>query len=136
MVELFRVSQLQFGLHIGVMPYSHEVVVPRGALCRYHKEAEEAIRQQHLHLLAVRGQVPLQVITFVPVLSAPFEATGCQLVGRQGAGTRREAAGHDDGLLTVPRWIVGHHLGVSGHVLREKAEGTRWAACETILKSG
>ena len=49
---------------------THEVVVP-GALCWHHEKAKEAVRQQHLHFLVVRGQVAVRVITGIFVLSSP-----------------------------------------------------------------
>lgn len=59
---------------------THEVVVP-GHLARNHEEAQEAIREQHLHSLIMRWQVAFRVVPFVCVLSTPLIPTGCQLVG-------------------------------------------------------
>lgn len=68
---------------------THEVVVP-GDLAGHHEEAQEAIRQQHLHPLVVRGQVPLGVVPLVCVLPAPLIPAGGQLVGSEGAGAGGE----------------------------------------------
>ena len=48
-VELFRVSQHQLVLHVGVMPSADEVVVPR-TLRRGHEKTQETIGQKHLNL--------------------------------------------------------------------------------------
>lgn len=48
-VELFRVSQHQLVLHVGVMPSADEVVVPR-PLRRGHEKTQETIGQKHLNL--------------------------------------------------------------------------------------
>lgn len=66
---------------------THEVVVP-GSLRWNHEEAEEAIREQHLHPLVVGWQVALGVVPFVRVLPAPLVAARGQFVGCQGAGAR------------------------------------------------
>ena len=68
---------------------THEVVVP-GTLSRDHEEPEEAIRQEHLHLLVVGGQVAGRVVTSVLVAPPPFVPRQGQLVGSQGAGARGE----------------------------------------------
>ena len=77
---------------------THEVVVP-GALCWDHEEPEEAIREQHLHLLVVGGQVAVRVVARVLVVAAPLKAERSQLVGRQRAGARgeAEAPGREEG---------------------------------------
>ena len=66
---------------------THEVVVP-GPLRWDHEEAEEAIREQHLHALVMGWQVALGVVPLVRVLPAPLVAARGQLVGRQRAGAR------------------------------------------------
>lgn len=58
---------------------THEIVVP-GPLARHHKEAQEAIRQQHLHSFIVRWQITLGVVALICVLPAPFISTGSQLI--------------------------------------------------------
>ena len=90
-VELERVGQLQLVLHVDVMAHAHEVVVP-GALQRRHEEAEEAVTQQHLHLLVVRRQVAFRVVSRVFVLATPVEATRRQLVSSERTRARSEAA--------------------------------------------
>ena len=52
-VKHLGICQMQLVLHVGVVPDVHEIVVPR-ALTRYHEEAEELARQQHLDSLVVR----------------------------------------------------------------------------------
>ena len=56
-----------------------------------HEEAQEPVREEHLDLLVVAGQVALGVVALVGVGSAPLEPAGGQLVGRQGAGAGGEA---------------------------------------------
>ena len=68
---------------------THEVVVP-GALGRHHEEAEEAIGQQHLHLLVVGRQVAARVVARVLVVAAPVVTGRRQFVGGQRARARRE----------------------------------------------
>lgn len=63
---------------------THEVVIP-GPLRWDHEEAEEAIRQQHLHPLVMGWQVALGVVPFVRVLPAPLVAAWGQFVGCQRA---------------------------------------------------
>lgn len=69
---------------------THEVVVP-GDLARHHEEAQEAIREKHLHSLIVGGQVTFRVVALVCVLTTPLVATGCQLVGCERARAWGEA---------------------------------------------
>lgn len=73
---------------------THEVVVP-GHLPGHHEEAQEAVREQHLHSLIVGRQVAFGVVAFVRVLSAPLVATGRQLVGCERARARGEAEKQD-----------------------------------------
>lgn len=70
---------------------THEVVVP-GPLGGHHEESQEAVREQHLDALVVRGQVPFGVVAAVRVLAAPLVAAWGELVGRQRARAWREAA--------------------------------------------
>ena len=69
---------------------THEVVIP-GSLCRDHEEAKEPIREEHLDLLVVRGQVPVGIVARVLVVSAPLVTGRGQLVRRQRARARSEA---------------------------------------------
>ena len=82
-------------------------------------------------------QVALGVVALVRVGSTPLEARGGQFVGCQGAGARcktgikvlmfstniekvvalEEPAGDDDGLLSIPGAVLGHHVGVCADVL-------------------
>ena len=82
-------------------------------------------------------QVALGVVALVRVGSTPLEARGGQLVGCQRAGARRktgikmfiiftniekvaaleEPAGDDDGLLSIPGAVLGHHVGVCADIL-------------------
>merc|ERR1712244_148825 len=57
MVELLRVPEGELVLHRGLVTDAHEVVVPR-PLRRHHEEAEESVREEHLDLLVVAGEVP------------------------------------------------------------------------------
>lgn len=72
---------------------THEVIVPR-TLSRHHEEAQEPIRQKHLHSLIVGGQVAFGVVSLVCILPTPLVATGCKFVGCQCAGSWREAEKH------------------------------------------
>lgn len=63
---------------------THEVVVP-GALSWNHEETKETIREQHLHLLVVGGQVAMGIIASVLVIATPLKTKRSQLVGCQGA---------------------------------------------------
>ena len=58
------------------------------------------------------------IVASVLVILAPLKARGCQLVGCERARSWREATSDDNGLLSVPRRIVSHDLGVGGDVLR------------------
>ena len=78
---------------------THEVVVPR-PLSRDHEEAEESVRQQHLHLLVEAGQVALGVVTLVCVLSSPLEPARRQFVGGQRARTRSETTNNKPSYYT------------------------------------
>lgn len=69
---------------------THEVVVP-GDLTGNHEEAQEAVREQHLHSLIVGWQVTFRVVALVCVLSTPLVAAGCQLVGCERARAWCEA---------------------------------------------
>ena len=69
---------------------THKVVVP-GALCWDHEEAEETVREQHLHLLIVGGKVAVRVVASVLVVPSPLKAQRSQLVGSEGAGAGGEA---------------------------------------------
>ena len=69
---------------------THKVVVP-GHLARHHKEAQEAVRQQHLNPLIVGGQVALGVVARVCILSSPLVAARRQLVGSECARAWGEA---------------------------------------------
>ena len=115
-VELLGVGELELVLELGVEAHAHEVVVPR-ALGGHHEEAEEAVGEQHLHLLVVRGHVALGVVALVGVLLAPLEAARRELVGGERHRAGRERARDDDGLLAIPGHVVAHNLGVGGHVL-------------------
>ena len=115
-VKLLGIGQLQFILHVRVMPHTLKVIVPR-ALRRHHEEAEEAVGQQHLHFLIMRRQISLGIVALIGVLSAPLKPAGRELVRREGARAGREAARHDDGPFAVPRGVVGHDFGVGGDVL-------------------
>ena len=68
---------------------THEVVVP-GADGGRHEEAEEAVREQHLHALVVGRQVALGLVATVPVALAPLEAGRGEFVGRQRTRPGRE----------------------------------------------
>ncbi len=116
-VELFGIGQLHLVLDVGLEAHAHEVVVP-GALRRHHEEAEEAIAEEHLNALVVRGQVALRVVALVRVLFAPLEAAGRELVGGERHGAGRERARDYDCLLAVPAQVVRHDLGVDADVLR------------------
>lgn len=69
---------------------THKVVVP-GHLTRNHEEAQEAVREQHLHPLVVGRQVAFGVVALVCVLPAPLIAAGGELVRGERAGARGEA---------------------------------------------
>lgn len=69
---------------------THKVIVP-GNLTGHHEEAQEPIRQQHLHSLIVGRQVAFGVVALVRVLSAPLVAAGRQLVRCERARARGEA---------------------------------------------
>mmetsp|Transcript_4532 Transcript_4532/g.13245 ORF Transcript_4532/g.13245 Transcript_4532/m.13245 type:complete len:234 (+) Transcript_4532:143-844(+) len=114
-VELLWVCELELVLHGGGVAHAHEVVVPH-VVVGHHEESEEAVRQEELHLLVVRGQVALGVGRRVAVLAAPLVARGRELVGREAHGARGEGGGDDDGALAVPRLVVRHHPRVHGHV--------------------
>eukprot|EP00123_Amoebidium_parasiticum_P018098 comp24100_c1_seq1/m.43518 comp24100_c1_seq1/g.43518 ORF comp24100_c1_seq1/g.43518 comp24100_c1_seq1/m.43518 type:complete len:303 (+) comp24100_c1_seq1:521-1429(+) len=115
-VELKGVGQLYVIAHVGRVLDTHEVVVPR-AHTGGHEEAQEAVRQQHLHLLVEGRHVAVRVAAAVLVVLAPLKPRGGQLVRRQGARARSKAAGDHNGLLTVPLLVVGHDLCMHGHVL-------------------
>mmetsp|Transcript_51851 Transcript_51851/g.121766 ORF Transcript_51851/g.121766 Transcript_51851/m.121766 type:complete len:1251 (+) Transcript_51851:175-3927(+) len=118
-VELLGVVELEAIGHRLLVLDAHEVVVPR-PLVRNHVEPEEAVREQHLHLLVVRRRVPLRVGALVLVLAAPLVAGGGELVGGQRARTRRERARDQDRLLDVPGLVGLEDGGVLGHVLRRE----------------
>ena len=61
---------------------THEIVIP-GTLGRDHEESQETVRQEHLHLLVVGGQVPVGIVARVLVVPSPLVARGCQFVRRQ-----------------------------------------------------
>ena len=111
-VEFLRISQLQLIVHVGRVAHTcristcaftihsrygthttptHEVVVPR-TLSRHHEKRQESIREEHLHLLVVGGEVAVGVVPRVFVAAAPVIARGRELVGSQGAGPRSETA--------------------------------------------
>lgn len=54
-------------------------------------------------------RIPLRPGGRVTVCLAPLEALRGQLVGREAAGPRSEAARDDDRLLPVPCLVVGHN---------------------------
>lgn len=72
---------------------THEVIVP-GTLARHHEEAQEPIRQQHLHSLVMGWQVAFRVVALVCVLPPPLVAAGRQFVSGERAGSWREADEH------------------------------------------
>lgn len=72
---------------------THEVIVP-GTLPRHHEEAQEPVRQQHLHSLIMGWQVAFRVVALVCVLPTPLVAAGGQFVRGEGAGSWREADEH------------------------------------------
>lgn len=82
MVELLRIGQLKFVLHRRFMSNAHEIVVP-AALCRYHEETEELVRQQHLHALIMTWQIAFWIVAFVGVLRSPFKARRRQFIRSQ-----------------------------------------------------
>merc|ERR1712127_224032 len=86
-VELLGVRECELVAHVRVVSHPHEVIVP-GSLSGHHEEPEEAIREQHLDLLVVRGQVALRVVALVSVGPAPLGAGG-------------EGAGDDHRFLAV-----------------------------------
>ena len=57
----------------------------RRYLCWDHEESEESVREEHLDLLVVAGQVALGVVALVRVGAAPLKSAWGQLVGGQGA---------------------------------------------------
>lgn len=57
------------------------------------------------------------VVARVLVVSSPLKARGSQLEGRERAGARSEATSDDNGLLSIPRGIVCHDLGMGGDIL-------------------
>lgn len=69
-IKFFRVGQHYVVLHVGVMTYAHEVIVPR-PLSRNHEIAQEPVTQQHLDFLVVRGQISFGVVATVSVLATP-----------------------------------------------------------------
>mmetsp|Transcript_13958 Transcript_13958/g.40458 ORF Transcript_13958/g.40458 Transcript_13958/m.40458 type:complete len:470 (-) Transcript_13958:5660-7069(-) len=107
------------------MLHAHEVVVPAPCV-RRHEEAHEAVRQQQLHLLVVVGRVALRVGRVVFIGAPPLVAARRQLVRREAAGTRREAACGDNAALAVPRLVALEHLGVRRHVLRRHLRQLVW----------
>jgi len=66
-VELPRVCQLEVVFHVCRVAHAHEVVVP-DVVVGHHEEAEEVVREEHLHLLVVGGQVAVRVGAHVAVL--------------------------------------------------------------------
>ena len=75
---------------------THKVVVP-GALGGDHEEPKEPVRQKHLDLLIVRGQVAVGVVPRVLIISAPLKPQWGQFVGRQGAGPRSKTSEGKEG---------------------------------------
>ena len=73
----------------GELALTHEVEVP-GPLGGDHEEAQEAVRQEHLYFLVVRGEVTPGVVSGVLVVPAPFVARRRQFVGSEGTGSRSE----------------------------------------------
>lgn len=63
------------------------------------------VTQQHLNLLIMGRQVASRIAA-VLILPAPFVATGCKLVGRQGAAAWRETTGDHDTPFTVPALVA------------------------------
>ena len=61
MIEFFRVGQNQGIVHVDIQTQAYEVVVPN-VVVRHHKEAKEALTQQHLSLLVQRRVVSLDLI--------------------------------------------------------------------------
>ena len=80
-VKFFWIAQCHFKLHCRFVSDSHEIVIPR-SLSWHHEEAQELVREDHLHFLeevgAVVGLVGLHCGLLV--LFSPFEAYICQLV--------------------------------------------------------
>lgn len=61
---------------------THKVEVPR-ALGWDHEETKETVREQHLHLLIVGGEVAMGIVASVLVIAAPLKPERSQLVGCQ-----------------------------------------------------
>lgn len=105
-VKLARICELETVLHRLRVLHAHEIVVPDVGLGN-HEEAKEAIGEQHLDLLVMRRGVALRVGARVTVAPTPL-STGCrELVCRQRARARCEAAGNDNRFLAVPLLVVG-----------------------------
>ncbi len=59
----------------------------------------------------------MRVVSRVLVVPAPFITRRSQLVSSEGAGTRGEATGDDNGPLTIPRRVLCHDFSMSGDIL-------------------
>eukprot|EP00958_Prasinococcus_capsulatus_P015981 scaffold1754_cov355-Prasinococcus_capsulatus_cf.AAC.3 len=81
------------------------------------RRTEEAVGEEHLHLLVVGGKVAVWVVAIVLVGAAPLVARGRELVGRERARARREAAGDHDALLSIPALVPLQDLCVPRHVV-------------------
>ena len=83
---------------------------PRYYLCWDHEEPEESVREEHLDLLVVAGQVALGVVALVRVGAAPLKPAWGQLVGGQGA-----RAGGETGIF-IKSDHVHHYLIITTHL--------------------
>ena len=108
-LPLFSTRRFRVSLRPLEAPLTHEVVVPH-LVGRHHEEAEEALRQQHLHLCAshcsfvlslslslphlliVARRVSLRVEAAIGRRLSPLVAGRRQLVCRQRDGAGRKAA--------------------------------------------
>lgn len=68
----------------------------------------------------MRWSVSLRSGSSIAILSTPFEALRGEFVRRQRARAWSEGASDNDGLLPVPRLIVGHDLRVRDDILRRQ----------------
>lgn len=98
------------------MLHAHEVVVPHPVV-GHHEEAQKDVGEQHLHLLRMRGEVTRRVhLRDVLVRFTPRETGGREPVRRQRAGSGRETAGGDNGLVGDPGLVVGQNVRMERHV--------------------
>jgi len=119
-IEILRVLQAEGILHRRRMLHTHEVVVPH-AITWDHKEAEEDVRQEHLHLLSVRGKVPSRVcLGYVLVAFTPCEPCRRESERSERARTGRKTACSDDSLVGDPLLVVCQDVRMERYISRHE----------------